>query len=71
MSHFLDSADLGWTIRKKQIFRPIARGGPKVTYSDPTHLPLPPPTSPGHHQVIRPVYWDLRVVVVVEGGNQL
>ena len=21
---------------------------PKVTHSDPTHLPLPPPTSPGH-----------------------
>ena len=25
---------------------------PKVTHSDPTHLPLPPPTSPKHHLAI-------------------
>ena len=26
----------------------VTYSDPKVTYSDPTHLPLPPPTSPGH-----------------------
>ena len=25
---------------------------PNVTHSDPTHLPLPPPTSPGQHLAI-------------------
>ena len=25
---------------------------PKVTYSDPTHLPLPPLASPGHNLTI-------------------
>ena len=28
---------------------------PKVTHSDPTHLPLPPPASPGQHQAISQV----------------
>ena len=27
----------------------VTYSDPKVTHSDPTHLPLPTPTSPGHH----------------------
>ena len=26
----------------------VAYSDPKVTHSDPTHLPFPPPASPGH-----------------------
>ena len=30
----------------------VTYSDPKVTHIDPTHLPLPPPTSPGHHLAI-------------------
>ena len=30
----------------------VTYSDPKVTHSDPTHLPLPPPTSPGHNLAI-------------------
>ena len=30
----------------------VSYSASKVTHSDPTHLPLPPPTSPGHCQTI-------------------
>ena len=33
----------------------VTYSDPKVTHNDPTHLPLPPPTSPGHHQAISQV----------------
>ena len=46
----------------------VAFSDPKVTHSDPTHLPLPPPTSPAMHLAISHTNetsgW-------VEGGNQL
>ena len=46
----------------------VTYSGPKVTNSDPTHLPLPPLASPGHHQAISWVKLNLWVVVV--GGWQ-
>ena len=33
----------------------VTYSDPKVTQSDPTHLPLPPPTSPGQDQAISQV----------------
>ena len=30
----------------------VTYSDPKVTHSDPTHLPLPPPASPGHSLAI-------------------
>ena len=33
----------------------ITYSDPKVTHSDPSHLPLPPPASPGPHQAISQV----------------
>ena len=30
----------------------VTYSDPKVTFSDPTHLPLPPPASPGHSLAI-------------------
>ena len=30
----------------------VTYSDPKVTHSDPTHLPLPPPTSPGYFLLI-------------------
>ena len=60
-------------------FRGAVCSDPKVTYSDtkvtqsdPTHLPLPPPTS--HLAKIRPLVKCIETsgwVVVVGGGNQL
>ena len=41
----------------------------RVTYSDPTHLPLPPPTSPEYCLLISWVKLNLWVVVVVGGGG--
>ena len=47
----------------------VTHSDPKVTHSDPTHLPLPPPTSPGHHLAISSVKLNVRVVVVGGGGG--
>ena len=30
----------------------VTYSDPKVTHSEPTHLPLPPPASPGHNLAI-------------------
>ena len=39
----------------------VTYSDPKVTHSDLTHLPLPPPASPGHHLPISLVKSNLRV----------
>ena len=33
----------------------VTQSDPKVTHNDPTHLPLPPPVSPGQDQAISQV----------------
>ena len=44
----------------------------KFTHSDPTHIPLPPPTSPVNCQAISEVKLNFWVVGGWwEGGNQL
>ena len=48
----------------------VTYSDPKVTHIDPTHLPLPPPTSPCHCLAISQVKINLWVVVVGGGGWQ-
>ena len=52
----------------------VTYSDPKVTHSDPTHLPLPPPASPGQNLAISWVklnFWLGGWVMVVGGGNKL
>ena len=39
----------------------VTYNDPKVTHSDPTHLPLPPPASPGHNLTNSWVKLNVRV----------
>ena len=47
----------------------VTYSDPKVAHSDPTHLPLPPPTSPGQHLAISLLKLNFWWWVV--GGDQI
>ena len=47
----------------------VTYSDPKVTHSDPTHLPLPPPASPEPDQEIGEVKLNVRWWVVATNFN--